>query len=293
MFLGLPSEILLKIATYICLDDDLCYLVRACRLTFKLLNLELYKRSCRRGNFAMLWAAKTGSTGTVKQALRVGADSNMKASGLHKIVRDISLHRRSPSPTFGLIQTCHSMPGKTPLVLAAENGHKDVVRLLVQDAMVITSGMDIFRGAVRNGHAQTVKLLLSCDIILSSLNSQQYTTLIHLAASKDHAGVVSVLLSRTDFKASAADSSGLTALHLAAKGGHMRTVKLLLNNEDVGVNVKDGRGNTPLHVAIRGYHMPIVKAIIDHNHTNVNIEDRHGLHSLHLIARMGGARCST
>ena len=85
----------------------------ASRATFRAqpvtLNLELYKRSCKRNNFAVLRAAKKGSTNTVKHTLEMGGDCNLKADELIKLVEDISLHRRSRSRTFGLVQQCNSM----------------------------------------------------------------------------------------------------------------------------------------------------------------------------------------
>lgn len=287
--LSLPREILFEIAEHIFRDDDLNSLVRTCRVVFGLLNSELYKRSCRKDNFAILWAAKRGSIATVERAIRMGADTGSSI----KFVSDASLLRRSPN--FGLIQACHDIHKKTPLILAAEGGHNEIIRLLLQDtknAEIKAPGGMAIHLATLNGHASTVQLLLSFDPTWVATYPTPGQTLLHVAASNGHVEVVSLLLDHNGVKVNAADPSGHTALHLAAKHGHALTVQALLDHDNTNVNIKDGRGNTPLHWAMKNQHMSTIEMLLNHSRTDVNICDRHGLQPLHLAARMSFSRPS-
>lgn len=102
-----------------------------------------------------------GSAVTVEISIRRGTDIDVEARSFIKLVTDVSLRRRSP--TFSLVQTCHSIHKKTPLILVAEGGHNRVLRLLLQDANFKASGSTAIHLATLNGHAAAVGLLLPHD----------------------------------------------------------------------------------------------------------------------------------
>ncbi|EXU95161.1 ankyrin repeat protein [Metarhizium robertsii] len=195
--LHLPNELIFEIAGYVVHDDDLSCLVRTCRFLFDLLNSELYTRSLQRDYFVTLWAAKTGSVATMKRALEMGADVNVKASGFIKLVTDISPHRHSP--TFCLVQTCYDIHGKTPLILAAEGGHFDIIRLLLQKPDVNISaaafGLTATHYAALKGHHRVLELLLSYGPLSTDWCSAGRTPL-HLAAANGYEKAVSLLLDK-------------------------------------------------------------------------------------------------
>jgi ankyrin repeat protein len=114
--------------------------------------------------------------------------------------------------------TRYARYGYTPLLCAAENGHKDVVEFLLTN---------------------------KADINSTSANGW---TALHAAAYHGHKDVVEVLLSHKA-KINAKDLDGYTPLHLAAGGRHKDIVELLLANK-ADVNAKSFRGETPLHLAI-------------------------------------------
>lgn len=108
--------------------------------------------------------------------------------------------------------------GFTPLICAAENGHREIVEFLLTN---------------------------KADISATSANGW---TALHAAAYFGHKDVVEVLLSHKA-KINAKDLDGNTPLHLASGGRHKDIVELLLANK-ADVNAKDVRGETPLHLAI-------------------------------------------
>lgn len=289
--LRLPSELIFEIVKYISSDDDLSCLVRTCRRTHFMLNAQLYKRSFEGDNFAILWAAKKGSTSTVQRALSIATDVNVKANGFIKLVTDISRRRRSP--TVHLVQVCYEIHDKSPLILAAENNRIHVIQLLLSVPWIridaTAFGMAAIHWAALKGHARAVELLLPYNKHFSVLGR----TPLHLAASNGHAKIVSLLLGKRHEEVNATDPFGQTALHLAARNGHTEIVKKLLQHSNINALQRDGRGHTASQLAIKHQRIWTAAAILKHCRANANNSDRHDLGSLHVRARMACRRRAT
>ena len=101
--------------------------------------------------------------------------------------------------------------GVTPLCLAAQQGHADVVRQLIE---------------------------ASCNVrCLADIDGSRSVTPLHLAARNGHGDVVRLLVAAgVDVEAPMTSSGvcGLTALHLAVESGHLDIIDVLL---DAGSNV--------------------------------------------------------
>ena len=132
--------------------------------------------------------------------------------------------------------------GATALMLAAENGHAEIVSalLLSRDEInvnaVTPNGSTALMIAAKNGHAETVSaLLLSRDEINVNAVTSDGSTALIFAAEKGRTEIVSALLSRDgiDVNAVTPASRGSTALILAAIDGHAETVLALLSRDGV------------------------------------------------------------
>ncbi|XP_065178803.1 ankyrin repeat domain-containing protein 27-like [Sycon ciliatum] len=127
--------------------------------------------------------------------------------------------------------------------------------------------------AAENGHGQMVELLLDCGAVASSTDYHSSTAL-HLACRRGHLSVVSVLLGRLD-DINAQDNDGNTLLHLASANGHEEVARALFTlRVDVDCNVSNERGDTPLHLAARWGYESIVKLLV-HYKASPRTTNRH------------------
>lgn len=153
---------------------------------------------------------------------------------------------------------------ETPLHSAAEQGHTDIVRLLLDNGADIhaqtESGQTPLHGAAKEGHIDTVQLLLDngADI---HVQAEYRGTPIHGAAGGGHTDIVRLLL---DNGADIHVQAGMdgTPLHAAAGGGYMDIVRLLLDS-GADIHVQSEYDGTPLHSAAMSRHQEIVQLFLD------------------------------
>ena len=129
--------------------------------------------------------------------------------------------------------------GNTALMLASEEGHYHVVKLLLlsKDLNINIQdnyGWTALMFASYNGHHQVVELLLSKD---PNINIQiNGWTALMLASADGHHQVVELIL-RNNPDINIQDNDGWTALMLASADGHHLVVELLLS-KDPNINIQ-------------------------------------------------------
>ncbi|XP_009410555.2 protein VAPYRIN-like [Musa acuminata AAA Group] len=163
----------------------------------------------RDGRTALYRAASNGDADTVAALLEMGADAGIATAR-----------------------------GRTPLDVARDKGHQEVVELLERGEMVLT--------ASRKGDLRRLECLLRKRVGVHS-RDQYGLTALHAAAIKGHRDAVA-LLADFGMDLECQDVEGHTPLHLAVEGGCLETVETLI---DMGANVnaKTNRGATPLVMA--------------------------------------------
>jgi ankyrin repeat protein len=216
-----------------------------------------------RNNRDLLWAAWNGQKAVVKVLLEKGADLEAKDD-----------------------------TGQTPLSVASEKGHKDVVQLLLAAGQVDVdskdkNGQTPLWMAARNGHEGIVQLLLERGQVNVEAEDSEYSrTPLWMAAYNGHEDVVQLLLERGQVNVEAKDSEySRTPLWAAAYNGHEDVVQLLLERGQVNVEAKDSEhSRTPLWIAAYNGHESVVKLLLATGQVNVDSKDKNGMTPLLIAA---------
>jgi ankyrin repeat protein len=142
----------------------------------------------------------------------------------------------------------------SPLHMAAEIGHKPLVRLLLDSTVRINPTDRLGRTpaiwAMHAGHLNIAKLLAEAGAEIN----------LHLAAYLGDAAAAKRLI-EAGADVNLPDDIGYTPLHYAARGGQAEVAGLLIAN-GADVNAEGKYGNTPLHLATK--HIEVTKVLVDH-----------------------------
>ena len=156
--------------------------------------------------------------------------------------------------------------GNTPLMFAANNGHRPMVELLLEhNAKMDCSDVDGYTAAIKaadRGHEDVVMLLLKQTARMRSKNKHFGPVLI-AAARYGQEAVVKLLLDCGVNKESK-DESGRTALSVAAGYGRPHVVGLLLKH-NADIESKDYKGHSPLMCAVQNSQDNTVALLLQHN----------------------------
>ncbi|KAF7550515.1 hypothetical protein G7Z17_g5676 [Cylindrodendrum hubeiense] len=155
--------------------------------------------------------------------------------------------------------------GWTPLAYAADAGHTGIVDCLVEKISQRPgyknklndggkSGRSPLSRAAEHGHEETVKFLLDQNgIDANSMDEDDHSPLWWAARMGDmgHIEVVSALIDK-----------GSSAVHMLVREGNQEAVELLLNTQHDIVDLKDSEDKTPLILAIEGKHKDLVELFL-------------------------------
>ncbi len=133
---------------------------------------------------------------------------------------------------------------RTPLLLAAQSGRKEMVELLLE------------RGASVN--ATVIKEKVAKNTMLN--NGENGRTSLHYAAFYGYKGVVETLL-KHGAKVDAGDAEGKTPLHYAAQKGFKNVAEMLLAG-GADINAKDNSGATALFWAVGAGNKAIAELLL-------------------------------
>lgn len=214
--------------------------------------------------------------------------------------------------------------GESPISLAAQNGHGELMRLLLVSMMskhefdphlfkntadygnvemfetlydytnikTPDQGMSLLTYAAR---LNSVKLMerISSDhggpdtthvTIAASLRDSSGNPLLHIALRRQASQVFEYLL-HWGYPAAVTDGDGNTALHIAAQEANEGVAEKLIN-VGVSVNSINNGGETPLHIASRIGLRGMVRLLCDYG-ANVNLRGSSGCLPAHLAAETG------
>jgi ankyrin repeat protein len=221
------------------------------------------------GLTALHYAASVGNVRVVEylleQGARLDAADNMPYTALHTAVLKNKPNIVELLLKHGAVINAVRADGLASLHAAAFNGHERVVKFLLwsmqKEELNLTdkSGSTALCYAAQEGHLEIVKLLLERGVNVNIANEALYTAL-HLAVLKGHAPIVK-LLHDNGAIINVVGSDGSTTLHTAALNGHESVVRFLL---DCGIdpNIPGKDGSTALHCAAQEGHAGIVKLLL-------------------------------
>ncbi|RBR10782.1 uncharacterized protein FIESC28_09313 [Fusarium coffeatum] len=230
------------------------------------------------GKTALHWAVTARDKSIVARLLERGADLEMEDSQGQTVLSVAAGNGDTSMVSFLLHNGANSNPKqkegnrKTALAFAAQNGHEEVVRLLVStEGVVIDTKDNMGRSplihAASLGHEGIARLLLDRGANPELRDTYRYGGYpLHHATIGGHMGVVMLLLQR-DVDPDQVDRDGRTPFSYAAQLGHIEIAKLLLASAKVDPDSKCSNeydeGRTPLSYAAEGGDESIVEFLLD------------------------------
>eukprot|EP00752_Nemacystus_decipiens_P010768 g9581.t1 len=190
---------------------------------------------------------------------------------LHKAVSGGSITRAVAALSNGSIDVdARDSDGFTPLMVAADKGHANMVRILLNRgadwAAVNEDGAAALHIATRNGSLPVTKILVEAGAdVEAAMSTALGSRPIHLAADEGHSEVVSALI-EADADADSRRLDGATPLFAAMYHGHIgATRELLRAGANPLLTMMDELGNegVPLDAAVTNGHAGVVREVID------------------------------
>uniref|UniRef100_A0A672R8S9 Uncharacterized protein n=1 Tax=Sinocyclocheilus grahami TaxID=75366 RepID=A0A672R8S9_SINGR len=203
--------------------------------------------------------------------LQAAREADMTINFNHPLTQETALHCVSTSPYPKRKQICELLLRKganvneknkdflTPLHLAAEKSHNDIIEVLVKlEAkvnVVDNLGQTVLHRAAHCGHPQTCRVLLSagCDLLITSLQG--------FSPSQLSSESIQEILQEGAFKGNSDTNRQLLE---ASKSGDLEVVKKLCTLQNVNCRDVEGRQSTPLHFAAGYNRVVVVEYLLQH-----------------------------
>ena len=181
---------------------------------------------------------------------------------------------------------------ETPLHLAAKNGFRDLVDVLVRSGGNVNARNFPMQEtplhlATRNGHRHIAQFLVQQGSQVNARNFPVQETPLHLAARNGHQLIAQFLIQQGSQVNARNVPSRETPLHLASRNGHQQVAEVLIRHGGQ-VNAENRPWQeTPLHLASRNGHQEVVELLIQQGGdvNSRNIPSQESL--LHLFAKNG------
>ncbi|KAK3559943.1 hypothetical protein QTP86_029546 [Hemibagrus guttatus] len=235
--------------------------------------------------YALLQAAREADLFRLKKHL-----SPETINFKHPQTHETALHCTSASPYPKRKHVCEILLRKganindktkdllTPLHLAAEKSHNDIIELLVKHEAKVNAvdsqGQTPLHRAAQCGHLQSCRLLMNADSDPLFTSLQGFTPSQLSNHNIQDEGVLAGNLD-TDRQ-----------LLEASKSGDLETVKKLCTLQNVNCRDADGRQSTPLHFAAGYNRVAVVEYLLQHG-ADVHAKDKGGLVPLHNACSYG------
>ncbi|MBX3709543.1 MAG: ankyrin repeat domain-containing protein [Gammaproteobacteria bacterium] len=244
------------------------------------------------GSFPLYTAMQNKQTAILVFLLERGANVKLKYNGFSPLymgardnhldgVKALLAHCKENGINVGIDDI--GGDSSTPLYVAAQNGHADMVRLLAESEANVECG---FSGgytplyvASQNGDHAVVEVLCQFKPNYNHI-SPNGSVALYVAAQNGHTEVVRLLCKQPSCDVDITYKR-YTPLYIACQKGHLSNVKVLLEH-GANINHQAHRNATPLHVAVRNRHKEIVGALLEKG-ADFNLRLETGATPLHCV----------
>ena len=242
------------------------------------------------GDTCLIAASSEGHTETVRYLVGLG---QVDADQVGAPDADTALHEAVGGNHADVVQVLidagadiekKDSEGRTPLLLACEEGYLDTVKVLVRagaDLRVTDSNGDTcLIAASSEGHTETVRYLVDLgQVDADQVGGQYSTTALHKAVGGDHVDVVQVLIDAgADIEKKDASWYSPLLLDCSSDGNHVVQV-LVRAGADVGARDRDGK--TCLMIASAGGFTTIVNSLLCMGEVGLDLVDAEHWTALH------------
>ncbi|XP_071122328.1 uncharacterized protein [Mytilus edulis] len=190
---------------------------------------------------------------------------------------------------IGNVNHCRD-DGVSPLFMACQEGHTEVVQMLITNNADInkcrdTGASPLFM-ACQTGHTEVVQMLITNNADINKCRDNDGTSPLFIACQNGHTEVVQMLITNNADINKCRDNDGTSPLFIACQNGHTEIVKMLItNNADINKCCDDG--TSPLFIACQEGHTEVVKMLITNNADINKRRDNDGTSPLFIACQNG------
>lgn len=249
----------------------------------------------KHGVAAIHLAAWFGSLEILKLLVAVGAEQKIKNEDGWNIIHCAAINNHTDVVQY-IVNDLQmkeldkkDLAGQRAFALAAEHGCNEMLLLLIQEEYNMATMKPNKNGdtplhlSAKNGHLNTVELLLQSFDIRNQVNNAGQTAL-YLAAENGHEDCVLALL-EADCNPNILTTSKCSALHPVSERGDESLLQVLIETSTL-IDVQDQYLQSPLHLAVKNCHVAVIYQLLKAG-ANVNLTDQRSQTALHLVAELG------
>ncbi|XP_076108209.1 uncharacterized protein LOC143076365 [Mytilus galloprovincialis] len=154
--------------------------------------------------------------------------------------------------------------GVSPLFFACQEGHTEVVQMLINNKADINKCRDVGASplfiACQKGHTEVVQMLINNKADINKCTDTGISPLF-VACQEGHTEIVQMLINnRADINK--CTDNGTSPLFVACQEGHTEVVHMLINNK-ADINKCNDDGGSPLFIACQKGHTEVVQMLIN------------------------------